>query len=235
MATPEYKAVDQLRTRLAQFQASINLLRHELESTQSMPSWSSLQTASSNVAATQQNLAQALASNQPLLSSAHAYPTPTFPGLTQEALLQQLLRKKMDPKAEDWLDRELDKQPRNLEDRRELWDWAGTAVKEMREELEEGYWVDFYTMEERKAGIKNVQTGIKRSLLAEDESDEDEEDDEEGAEDGDGDEKMGEDRAVDGGKDTETAARKHVPPPIPLETLLKYAVGAVTLPARAKG
>lgn len=193
-----------------------------------------LQTASSNLSATLQNLATALASQRSLLSSAHAYPTSTFPGLTQEAFLQQLLRKKMDPKAEDWMDRELEKHPGNVADRRELWQWAGGVVKEMRTDLEDGLWGDYFTVQERESGIKDVQTGIKRPLW-DSESEDDEEEGEGEDENGDSDEVMGEDKAIGGGQDAGKAVKKAVPPPIPLETLLRFAVGAVSLPARAKG
>lgn len=131
----------------------------------------------------------------------------------------------MDPKAEDWMDRELDKQPDvGGEDRGELWQWAGGVVKEMRGDLEDGFWNDYYTLEERKAGVKSVNTGIRRQLY---------EDDEEGEEgDEDGDEVMEEDSAVDA-SEAETQA-KNFPPPIPLETLLRYATGSVSLPGQAK-
>ncbi|CZT23195.1 uncharacterized protein RCC_08905 [Ramularia collo-cygni] len=237
MTTPEYRALEQLRTRLQQLSASIHLFRHELEASQPLPPWPACQTASSNLAGTLQNTAQVLASNRSLFSSAHAYPNASFPGLTQEALLQQLLRKKMDPKAEDWMDRELDKQPDNVEDRGELWQWAGGVVKEMRTDLEGGLWEDYFTTEEHKSGVKEVRTGIRRTLWGDnDDGDEDAEDDDgEGGEDEDGDKTMKEDGAVGSGRTVESAVKKAIVPPIPLESLLRFSVGGLSLPTRAKG
>lgn len=129
----------------------------------------------------------------------------------------------MDPKAEDWMDRELDKQPESLEDRSELWDWAGGVVKEMRADLEEGFWGDYFTMEERKTGVEDVVTGIKRQLIAVDDEDEDAGDGE--------DEVMGEGEAVGRSRpESETTTTKHVPDPLPLENLLKFASGTLPLP-----
>lgn len=125
------------------------------------------------------------------------------------------------------MDQELDKQPDvEGEDRGELWQWAGGIVKEMRADLEEGLWSDFFTMEERKAGVRNVQTGIKRQLYFDDEDDEGEGEDD--GEDG----EMEEDSAVS--KEEVEKKMKNLPPPIPLETLLRYATGSVSLPGRPK-
>lgn len=119
------------------------------------------------------------------------------------------------------MDQNLEKQPDNVDDRRELWQWAGGVVKEMRTDLEDEDWGDYFTVEERKTGVRDVQTGIKRPLW-------DESEEEGGEGDEDGDENMAEDDAIKAGKKADT-------PPIPLETLLRFAVGAVSLPARAKG
>ena len=51
-----------------------------------------------------QSLHATLSSAQPALTSAHTYPLPSYPGRTQEDLLGQLLRKKIQPPVEDWIE-----------------------------------------------------------------------------------------------------------------------------------
>jgi hypothetical protein len=130
----------------------------------------------------------------------------------------------MDPRAEDWIDRELDKQPDVMgEDRGELWDWAGGVVKEMKADLQEGLWDDYFTVEERRDGVRGVETGIQRALFS---------DDEDNGEEGDKDEVMGEDEAAPA-KEVEKG-KVLVPPPMPLENLLKFMTGSMPMIEKPK-
>lgn len=118
------------------------------------------------------------------------YPLPSYPGITQEALLGQLLRKKLEPEVEDWV-----MQGRRMADEAgmaneetksgmlELWSWAGMAANELARGHE---WGGDFTVEEREAGVENVVTGLRRKFA--DEGDEDEEEDEDEMEDEDKDE-----------------------------------------------
>jgi mediator of RNA polymerase II transcription subunit 8 len=109
------------------------------------------------------------------------YPLPSYPGKTQEALLGQLLRKKLEPEVEDWVTQGLqvaelagmadDGKRSGVLD---LWSWAGMAANELARGHE---WGGDFTLEEREGGIENVVTGLKRKFAEEDE-DEDEEEDE---------------------------------------------------------
>ncbi|KJX99688.1 RNA polymerase II mediator complex component Med8 like protein [Zymoseptoria brevis] len=249
MALPpeHFKALDQLRLRLSQLSTSIGLLRNELEREQPLPTWPELQTAASSLGSNLQNLAATLSSQRQLFSSEHAYPLPDFPGHTQEGLLQQLLRKKLDPKAEAWISESLegDKKTQNgtaeeqatlsSEDTMALWSWAGNAIGEMRTEMEDsGSFRDDYTLAERQAGISSVITGIKRKLGRD--MDSEEEDDDEDDEDGNMDTK---DEEMKDGHEADASASQGASlegfnptaPPIPLDTLLRFATGSNPLQA----
>ena len=164
-----------------------------------------------------------------------------FPGHTQENLLGQLLRKKLDPRVEDWiegytspLERDNGGQEVNgaeaavsglsSEELKELWNWAGPTsngiVGPMLEE--DGEFGDDFTISEREAGVENVVTGLRRKLDGES----DEEDEEE---DGEGD-KM-EDVMPSAAKSSDDEDEEGVDtslPPVPLEKVLRFiSTGAV--------
>ena len=175
-----------------------------------------------------------MSSHRQLLSTAHAYPLPNFPGHTHEGLAQQLLRKKLDPRAENWIDGNLHPEKHETadtskstgdvvllksEEMRELWDWAGpTSNSMLREFVEEEVFEDEYTIAEREYGIEKVVTGLKRKLGGY-EKDDEEEDDEGEAEDGD---KMEEDVGPDASAKAIVDGVDTTKPAVPLETLLKF-------------
>ena len=111
------------------------------------------------------------------------YPLPEFPGRTQENLLGQLLRKKLEPDVEDWVAEGLRTANNALgtgsstglkeQDMQDLWGWAGMAANE---QARKHIWGGNYTIEEKEMGIENVVTGLRRKLKAnpEDSSDDDE-------------------------------------------------------------
>lgn len=120
---------------------------------------------------------------------------PSFPGTTQEPILQGILRKKLDPRAEAWIDESLkDEKGQTLqngdkgsaqtlspEDMQDLWESTGPAFREILQPLlDDAILEDEYTIQEREDGIENVVTGIKRKLggLLEDDDDDEDEDEE---------------------------------------------------------
>lgn len=118
------------------------------------------------------------------------HPSPNFPGRTQEGILTQLLRKKLEPDVEELVDQGRDTarivSPEGLAMLQEVWEecrnWAKERVmKYAREEAD-----DVYTKEEREMGVENVRTGLKKDL-EQDEDDESEGDEDEGDEDMEGD------------------------------------------------
>lgn len=117
----------------------------------------------------------------------HPYPLPSFPASTQEPALHALMRKKLDPIAENWIDSSLradktggregaDDDLLPEEDVQQLWSWVGKANRDILEPLIEDMDAD-YTTAEQEQGIENIVTGIK-SL---DENEDDEDEDMEGA------------------------------------------------------
>lgn len=190
-----------------------------------------LQKASTKLGTNLEGLASALSGQRQLFTSLHVYPLPVFPGHTQEGLLQQLVRKKLDVKAEDWIEESvgISKEQQSNgeagalsgEDMKELWSSAGDIQRDIFKRLsEDPGWDDVYTIREREEGVQNVVTGLKRDL-------DDSEDEEEDGEDEDGNvDKMDvsdvkqEQTAVPGVNGMKTGL-----PPLPLDSMLKYAHG----------
>ena len=98
-------------------------------------------------------------------------------------MLNQLLRKKLEPHVEDWVEegRKSGEELPDPEGVTELWEWAGMAANEQARKHE---WGGEFTIEEREWGVENVVTGLKRGFEEGESSDDDEEE-----EDGEGKEK----------------------------------------------
>lgn len=99
---------------------------------------------------------------------------PLYPGREQEPVLNQLLRKKLEPHVEDWVEEgrlageELIKEDdgKGRDEVIDLWEWAGMAANE---QARKHAWGGDYTAEEIEGGIENVVTGLR-----DEESDEEE-------------------------------------------------------------
>ena len=100
-----------------------------------------------------------------------------------------LLRKKLEPHVEDWVDegREIaiesmgqgvDAESLHV-DVQDLWSWAGMAANE---QARKHTWGGNYTLEEKKMGVENVITGLRRKLKEDPDDSSDEDEDEEAAE-----------------------------------------------------
>lgn len=127
-------------------------------------------------------MSQLLIEHPDLLASIVAYPLPSFPGRTEHGLLDQLLRKKLEPNVKEWVERgrEVALSSFNTtqgglteQELTELWRWAPVTANNEARNRE---WGGNFTQEERDMGIKNVVTGLNRRLdeEGEEESDEDE-------------------------------------------------------------
>ncbi|KAJ9643906.1 mediator of RNA polymerase II transcription subunit 8 [Coniosporium tulheliwenetii] len=101
MNQDEVRALDRVRQRLQTFANTLGALRQDLEKSDRIPPWPILSDQIQTATRTLSSLQETLSENSAFLSRAHAYPLPSFPGRTQEGLLQQLLRKKLDPSIED--------------------------------------------------------------------------------------------------------------------------------------
>ncbi|KAI7327544.1 hypothetical protein KC315_g7045 [Hortaea werneckii] len=166
--------------------------------------------------------------------AAHAYPLPSYPGHEKEMMLGMLMRKKLDPKTDDWVT-QYSKSPEtgdasktNMDDLRDLWDYAGPAENGIvREMLENDAFGSLFTMAEQEDGIENVKTGLRRKLF-EDDSDEDEDEDAEEN----GDEKMDEDRQPDKLAPPPEPGVDPSLPPMRLETVLRFITTGAMPPQR---
>lgn len=141
------------------------------------------------------NISTQISEHHELLSSLVAYPAPSFPGTTQQGVLEQLLRTKLDPRVQDWVEKGLKAGTKSAEENRglseaeleELWAWAPI---EANQEARRRNWGGNYTLEERETGIQNVVTGLSRQLDDDDESEESDEEEDEDEDAADGEDKM---------------------------------------------
>ncbi|MCJ1401708.1 mediator of RNA polymerase II transcription subunit 8 [Xylographa trunciseda] len=187
LSPQEIKALEQTRQRLSQLSHSLGSLYQQVLHSEPLPPWASLQSVAAIISQNLASVSQHLSTHQDLFASMVVYPLPEFPGQTQEALLGQLLRKKLEPNVEDWvaegrktaheiaahgLDGTL--QQSELQD---LWSWAGMAANE---EARKHTWGGNFTLEEREMGVGNVVTGLRRKLR-EDPDESSDEDEDEGA------------------------------------------------------
>jgi mediator of RNA polymerase II transcription subunit 8, fungi type len=114
------------------------------------------------------------------------YPSTNFPGRTQEGLLTTLLRKKLEPDVERWVDegRAMAAQADMEDGLEEKWKAARDFIGERIARAAVTHRRDVYTAEEREMGIENVNTGLQKPIKlggddGDSESDEDEDEDEE--------------------------------------------------------
>src|SRR2546423_1981602 len=208
----------------------------------------SLQSHSALISDNLKNVSDQLEEHQELLNSTVVYPLPQFPGRTQEHILQQLLRTKLEPEVSDWVEMGQDiaqavskDSLHRLSDNDldQLWEWAPQDASQ--EGIKQKWGAD-YTLAEIQAGVERVATGLKRELkIPEDddneetvEGDDEEEEEEEEEEDGDVDE---EDDGVDrdkvdvievrrkpgsSGLHHEAVDQPPSAPPMPLENVFRF-------------
>jgi len=132
-----------------------------------------------------QSIVEQLSEHREALLSTVTYPLPQFPGKERSNILETLLRTKLEPNVEDWVEegeniilQQHKGQHRGLsdDDRNALWHWApGAANAEARKQK----WGADYTLQEKEAGIENVVTGLRRELQLPPDEDEAEDEDEE--------------------------------------------------------
>lgn len=139
----------------------------------------SLQSLATILAQNLSALSKHVSAHADLLDSTVVYPLPQFPGATEADLLSQLLRKKLQPGAEDFVEKGRATGAELLasgtaEQLKELWQWAGPSINAEARARE---WDSEFTLEEKESGTSNVVTGLKRSL--EESSDEEDEDEDE--------------------------------------------------------
>ncbi|TQS33979.1 hypothetical protein Golomagni_05659 [Golovinomyces magnicellulatus] len=183
----ELKSVEQTVSRLAQLSSSIQSLKMDILKSNPLPHPNSLQASAQILQRNLQTVLDSLSENSDLFSRLALHPSTNYPGRTQENILTQLLRKKLEPDVEELVlkGRETAKlaTAEGVAELQQIWDeiraWTQSRIAAyVREEAG-----DAYTKEERDMGVENVRTGLTRDV--EEEDDDDDEDDEDGDEDGD--------------------------------------------------
>lgn len=185
-------------------------------------------------------LLEVVNSHKALFDHLAVFPLPEFPGRTQEGLLGQLLRKKLEPGVEDWVAKSLEegkaKKPLAVAaDQEELCDFAYSFCGQ---QIRSRAWGANFTLEESAQGIENVNTGLKRKLYDNsapptegDEEGSEKESDEEAAEDDGGEMELVDIHRKPSGVGVEIEVRKDTEgkmanlrerPPMPLAEQLKY-------------
>ncbi|EPS30627.1 hypothetical protein PDE_05579 [Penicillium oxalicum 114-2] len=250
LTSEDYKVLEQARQRLVQLTRSLGSLVSSLEQGDPLPPWSSIQAQANIISNNLISVTEHLSDHRDLLTSIVAYPGPEYPGRTQENMLQQLLRTKLDPRVDDWVarGRAIGTAPntssvthaassgtipnpsevattntKQLTDAEltELWQWAPI---EANQEARQRNWGGNYTLEEREAGIQNVVTGLRKPLEDDDGSDDEDEDEGEDDEGEDEMEVVGVHRKPSGGVEYDIAPHHAHPvtPVVPLDKILRY-------------
>lgn len=163
---------------------------------------------------------------------------PKFPGPSQGHILESLLRSKLEPDVEEWVERGEALAPSQVTnpghlgqvDLNELWDWAPEAAK--TKEWQQ-CWGGDYTLTERLQGLaddgegwENIVTGLERELedpgTPKDPDAKEEEGDENDQDVVDEDEMQGIEEQPEKPVSASTASRAPKAPPMPLENMLKF-------------
>ncbi|KAK0384188.1 hypothetical protein NLU13_8276 [Sarocladium strictum] len=218
----ELKSVEQTLSRLVQLSSSIQSLKTDVLRSNPLPHPSSMQNSAQILQRNLQVVLDSVTDNADLFSRIAVHPSPNYPGRTQENVLGQLLRKKLEPDVADLVEEGREAAalatPEGIAALQDVWnelrEWTVDRIATyVREEAG-----DVYTKEERELGVENVRTGLRRDLEESDEEDEDEEDEDEDDESG---EKMATDAtAVQGGAKTKQENVTRGPEP---ETILWFA------------
>ncbi len=158
----------------------------------------SIQISASILAQNLKSITDHLSTHRELFEKSLVYPSTNFPGRTQENLALHLLRKKLEPGVESWVEegRALNEQEvqsstgqaDGKDDLDDLWTFAKDFIVPRVVDAARMHRRENYTIEEQARGIENVKTGLRvqprlRQTEEDDEedddSDEDEDDDEE--------------------------------------------------------
>ncbi|KAF2857734.1 hypothetical protein K470DRAFT_222752 [Piedraia hortae CBS 480.64] len=179
------EALNHLRTNLKQVAGALSSIRHDLDQTSTIPSWDDIQRGIENALQHLSNYHHIMEQYRPFFTAAHAYPLPTFPGHEKEAVLGMVMRKKLEPRVEEWVDTYgrlrgeeggdgTEGAGLPMGEARELWSWAGGKVRELATEFADALEENF-TIKEMEDGVENVRTGIRRNLAREEFEDVEEE------------------------------------------------------------
>ncbi|EXJ95972.1 hypothetical protein A1O1_01097 [Capronia coronata CBS 617.96] len=171
LLTDQVRALDQTRQRLLALHTSLIALRSDIATQSPLPSWPALQTHANLISNNLQTIVTQLSEHREAFQSTVAFPLPQFPGKERSFILETLLRTKLEPNVEEWVEegenitlrpRKGDQRGLSDADLSALWQWApGAANKEARKQK----WGADFTLEEKQRGMSNVITGLHRELV----------------------------------------------------------------------
>lgn len=175
-----WKILDQLRARLQALVGGLTVMQSEIGNPNGrLPPWPQFQTSMNRVQREMNEVVQYLKEQQEAVSSIVVVPDPKFP-LQQQHILDTLMRTKMEPATEEWIDqnlkaaREKEKEDSQFsagfggqnnrlseEDREKFW---LSAVLTANLEGRKHVWGADFTMAEKELGCENIDTGLLREL-----------------------------------------------------------------------
>ncbi|KAL2261447.1 hypothetical protein VTK26DRAFT_4164 [Humicola hyalothermophila] len=104
LAPEELKQLELVRNRLVQLTCSLSSLRANVLNSNPLPSRESLQASAFILQHNIQSIQDISNENADLFQRIAIHPSTNFPGRTQEHILLQLLRKKLEPSVEHWVE-----------------------------------------------------------------------------------------------------------------------------------
>ena len=175
MDREDLHTLDVTRQRLSALLTSIDSLRGEIARSSPLPPWETIAERTSLVTTQFSSILAYLNRHEGFFRSAHAYPLPNFPDLSHEAIISQMLRKKLEPDVENRIDEGLKIGRRvneaatdsveglNCQDLGKVWDEALAEAVTVSDGVTLG--IDFTIAEiESEEGVEGVKTGIRRKL-----------------------------------------------------------------------
>ncbi|KAL8841116.1 MAG: hypothetical protein Q9176_003457 [Flavoplaca citrina] len=167
LSPSDIRILEQIRQRLSQLTESLNSLNRDIHTVHPLPSWTSLTTRFTLLSTHLTHLSNLLHTHASTLNHLSVFPLPTFPAKEQENVLLQLLRKKLEPAVEEWVEegarvgKGIDVaggwEGRRKEDGmdqekwRELWDWGPVRANEEARGYE--WFTGEWTGEEMEGGM----------------------------------------------------------------------------------
>lgn len=162
------KSLDDIRARLKILLGTIqSLVSAQIENQGLWLPPGTVQSSIMRISTEFRELTHLLVRHQDLLASTVVTPSLTFP-FVQQGMLDQLLRSKLDSQATDWIENghalaqeQAGTQILSAKDMAQLW---RSAQRIVAREGAAQIWNADYSLAEKKTGIENVVTGLKRDL-----------------------------------------------------------------------
>ncbi|KAH6853511.1 mediator of RNA polymerase II transcription subunit 8 [Chaetomium sp. MPI-CAGE-AT-0009] len=104
MSPEELKQLELLRNRFAQLTSNLGSLRASVMNSNPLPTYESLQASVNILQANIRSIQEIATENAGMFQRLAIHPSTNFPGRTHEHILTQLLRKKLEPDVESWVE-----------------------------------------------------------------------------------------------------------------------------------